>query len=98
MSVTYVVILIDVGHRPALRLDERLDRLECSARLPFEVAAAGNGAVGCIRDLAGQEQHRLGLTDLDALAVGRRLEHTRRTELLDRGHVGSWKRTNSTVA
>ena len=63
---------------PPWRLDQHLDRLLPAARLPLEVAAVGGAAVGRISDLPGQEQDALRLSDLDALAVGRRARRRRR--------------------
>ena len=88
--------LDDVGHRPALRFDEGLDRGEGTPRLAFEVAAMRGAAVRRVGHLSGQKQDRLDLTDLDALTVGGGFEHTRRVELLDRRHWCSCGRNVAT--
>src|SRR5262245_61137449 len=78
--------LDDVGHRPALRLDERFDRRVRTARLGFEIAAVRRTAIGLVRDLAREEEDGLRLADLDALTVSGRLEHTGCAELFDCDH------------
>src|SRR6185436_1669853 len=72
-----------VRQRPALRLDERLDRVERAARLSGEVAAERGTTVLLVRHLTGEKKNRLRAGHLHALAVGGRIEQARRAELLE---------------
>src|SRR5678815_2904683 len=80
------VDLDDVVQRPALGLDQRLDGLERFARLALEITATRRPAVLVVGHLAGDEQDRLGLRHLHALAIGRWIEYSGRAVPLDLRH------------